>query len=104
MFNRGNPVRVRLGELNIQNSNDGANPIDVVISEIIVHPDYVSTLRYNDIALLRLEKKVKFNNHIRPACLYNNDNIYSPKVTATGWGSVAFGNLQHLTIIILNII
>jgi hypothetical protein len=97
-LNRGNPVRVRLGELNLQNSIDGANPVDVVISEIIVHPDYVSSLRYNDIALLRLEKKVKFNNHIRPACLHNKENINSPKVTATGWGSVAFGNLLHLIV------
>lgn len=92
MFNRGNPVRVRLGELNLQKNNDGANPVDYFVEETIVHPNYVSTSKYNDIALLRLNKKVELNNHIRPACLYNNDNIYSRKVTATGWGSIEYGN------------
>lgn len=98
MFNRGKPVRVRLGELNLQKNNDGANPIDILVEEIIVHPDYVSTSKYNDIALIRLSNKVKFNDHIRPACLYNNKNIYSRKVTATGWGSIEYGNLWNIII------
>jgi len=96
MFNRGNPVRVRLGELNLQKNNDGANPVEILVDTIIVHPDYVSTSKYNDIALIRLNSRVKFNNHIRPACLYNLDHIYSRKVTATGWGSIEYGNLKHL--------
>lgn len=96
MFDRGEPVRVRLGELNLKKNNDGANPIDILVDEIIVHPDYISSSRYNDIALIRLNNIVKFNDHIRPACLYNNNNIYSHKVTATGWGSIEYGNLRQL--------
>jgi len=96
MFNRGNPVKVRLGELNLQKKNDGANPVDILVDEIIKHPDYVPTSKYNDIALIRLKSKVKFNSHIRPACLYNLDNIHSRKVTATGWGSIEYGNLRIL--------
>lgn len=92
MFNRGKPVRVRLGDLNLQKNNDGANPIEFLVDEIIIHPNYVSTSKYNDLALLRLDKTVKFNDHIRPACLYNNDKIYARKVTATGWGSIGYGN------------
>lgn len=93
MLDRGNPERVRLGDLNLQKNNDGANPLEYLVDEIFVHPDYVSTSKYNDIALIRLNKIVKFNNHIRPACLYNKDIIYSRKVTATGWGSIEYGNL-----------
>ena len=97
MFDRGAPVRVRLGDLNLQNNNDGARPVEFLVDETIVHPDYIKTSKYNDIALLRLDSKVKLNNQIRPACLYNNDNInYSQKVTATGWGSINYGNLRHL--------
>lgn len=92
MLIRGKPVKVRLGELNLQNNNDGANPIDISVDDIIIHPNYISTSKYNDIALIRLAQIVKFNNHIRPACLYNNDNIYSTRATATGWGSIAYGN------------
>ncbi|VVC36247.1 Serine proteases, trypsin family, serine active site,Peptidase S1, PA clan,Serine proteases, trypsin [Cinara cedri] len=88
----GNPVKVRLGELNLQKNNDGASPLEVLIDEIIVHPDYVSPSKYYDIALMRLDKIVRFNNHIRPACLYNNANIPSHKVTATGWGSIQYGD------------
>lgn len=81
-----------MGELNLENNNDGANPIEISVEESIVHPDYISTSKYYDIALLRLDKKVKFNNHIRPACLNNSTNISSHKVTATGWGSIEYGN------------
>lgn len=81
-----------MGDLNLEKTNDGANPIEFLVDEIFKHPDYVSTSKYNDIALLRLDKKVKFNNNIRPACLYNNEKIYARKVTATGWGSIGYGN------------
>lgn len=98
MFDRGFPERVRLGELNLQTNNDGAHPVEFLVDEIIVHPDYIKTSKYNDIALLRLDNKVQLNDHIRPACLYTNDNInYSQKVTATGWGSIEYGNLRHST-------
>lgn len=69
------------------------------MDEIIVHPDYISTSKYNDIALIRLNKEVKFNDHIRPACLYNNGNINSRKVTATGWGSIEYGILNIIVLI-----
>lgn len=92
IINRGKPVQVRLGELNLKKNNDGANPVDLLVDEVFVHPDYVSTSKYNDIALIRMNKPVKFNNHIRPACLHNSNNIYAHKVTATGWGSIAYGN------------
>jgi len=96
MFDRGTPVRVRLGDLNLQNDNDGAHPVEFLVEEILIHPEYNKTSKYNDIALLRLDNAVKFNDHIRPACLNNNDNIdYSHKVTATGWGSIEYGNLRH---------
>lgn len=96
MFDRGFPERVRLGDLNLQTNNDGAHPVEFLVDETIVHPDYIKTSKYNDIALLRLDNKVQFNNYIRPSCLYTNDNInYSQKVTATGWGSIEYGNLRH---------
>ncbi|XP_029342707.1 serine protease Hayan isoform X2 [Acyrthosiphon pisum] len=103
----GFPERVRLGDLNLQTNNDGAHPVEFLVDETIVHPDYIKTSKYNDIALLRLDNEVKLNNHIRPACLYNNDNIdYSQKVTATGWGSIEYGerSSDHLLKVDLNLI
>lgn len=88
-------MRVKLGDLNLQKDNDGAHPIEILVDDIIVHPDYVTTSKYNDIALIRLNKAVKFNDHIRPACLYKNDHINDRKVTATGWGSIEYGDLNN---------
>lgn len=68
----------------------------MLVEEIIVHPDYVSTSNYNDIALIRMNSPIKFNDQIRPACLYNNNNIQSHKATATGWGSIAYGIIKYL--------
>nr|AAV91455.1 serine protease 7 [Lonomia obliqua] len=82
------PVIVRLGDQNIDPSvGDGANPIDVPIRRIISHPEYYSPIKYNDIALLELVTRVKFNSDIRPACLWTQSGFggYS-KALATGWG------------------
>ncbi|CAH1723407.1 unnamed protein product [Aphis gossypii] len=103
----GTPVRVRLGDLNLQNDNDGAHPVELLVDEILIHPEYNKTSKYNDIALLRLDNTVKFNDHIRPACLNNNNNIdYSHKVTATGWGSIEYGDRSsdHLLKVDLDLI
>lgn len=55
----------RLGDLDL-NSNvpDGANPIDIPVSRIIVHENYISRTMMNDIALLKLENNVRFNSKL----------------------------------------
>lgn len=68
---------------------------DVLIAEVIVHPDYQRSLYYNDIGLLRLDRGVKFNNFVRPACLWPKDEIeMRAKTIATGWGVTKFGSKQ----------
>ncbi|CAK1592066.1 unnamed protein product [Parnassius mnemosyne] len=84
----GEPTIVRLGEQNLDpDVRDGATPIDVRIRAIHKHPDYKPPNRYNDIALLELEEDVKFNDNIRPACLWTKENFGGhKKALATGWG------------------
>lgn len=56
------PKIVRVGELNIDaNVKDDADPEDVPIAEIFVHPSYDSSDHTNDIALLRLNKSVTYS-------------------------------------------
>jgi len=54
---------VRLGVLNLDsNVTDGSEPIDIPISQIMVHEQYNEKQSFtNDIALLKLEKSVTFN-------------------------------------------
>lgn len=58
MFRKA-PVTVRLGEQNLKQDNDNADPKDYRISEVIEHPQYRRPKNYNDIALLRLAPKVR---------------------------------------------
>ncbi|XP_055389933.1 uncharacterized protein LOC129618930 [Condylostylus longicornis] len=79
------PVVVRIGHVNIRNDKSYD---DVKIQNIIKHEYFVSTKGYNDIALLKLAKRVNFSSSIFPACLYTHAEDISPEVdlTISGWG------------------
>ncbi|XP_072760052.1 venom protease-like [Anoplolepis gracilipes] len=101
---------VRVGDLNLAQSNDDARPQDIKIAERIKHPEYKGLSEYHDIAILRLEKEVIYNAWVRPACLpvdlpdIGTDN----KAVATGWGLVDWSedtgsdNLLKVTLRLVN--
>ncbi|CAK9824499.1 Serine protease snake [Anthophora retusa] len=81
----------RLGDLNLERSDDDARPQNIRIIERIRHPRYRSAVsEYHDIALFKLEREVTFNEWIRPCCLPYSlpDTGIDGKATATGWGRV----------------
>lgn len=78
-----------LGELDYATDEDDAQPLQVRVAERIKHPDYLDNFKYNDIALLRLESEVSFNDYMRPACLPES-SLIAPNPTATGWGRIGF--------------
>ncbi|XP_061390753.1 serine protease grass-like [Musca vetustissima] len=68
-------------------------PVEVRIAEFIIHPKYRSV--YNDIALLRLERKVEPDRHIKPICLPIYDNLRTKEneqYVLSGWGRTETGN------------
>lgn len=76
---------VRLGVLDLTiNPLVKDCPEDFKVIEIVQHPDYNSVTFYNDIALLRLDRRVDFNPFIRPACLPSSSSI-PPYLTILGW-------------------
>lgn len=86
---RGFARYVLLGELDYASDDDDAAPLQFNIVERIRHPNYTGKFKYNDIALLRLESTVPFNDYIRPACLPESSSIgFNAK--ATGWGRLDF--------------
>ncbi|XP_046488795.1 venom protease-like [Neodiprion pinetum] len=90
--NWGTANWVRVGDLNLQRSDDGARPVDRRITQRIRHPQYELPSQYHDIALLRLESRVSFNAWIRPACLHTSPTTGTQKAIATGWGRVEWAD------------
>lgn len=81
----------RLGDYNINSNADLARPKDYAIVERVMHPEYKSTSRYNDIALFRLESDVEFSSFVRPICLNTVPSPDPPAQIATGWGNTGPG-------------
>lgn len=90
-FNRENqaPDVVRLGDLNLETDDDDKDTQQLEILSIIRHPEYVS--RYNDIALIKLKKKVFVTHFVIPACLWTSDTIPQDiNLEASGFGQTEF--------------
>ncbi|KAB0801696.1 hypothetical protein PPYR_03882 [Photinus pyralis] len=82
----GEPKYIRLGELQIDTNLDDAQVQDFIIARWINHPRYKQPSHYNDIALVKLSRKVRLNSYARPACLHTSSDIPVPKAVASGWG------------------
>ncbi|KAF2895869.1 hypothetical protein ILUMI_10304 [Ignelater luminosus] len=94
------PYEIRLGEWKISSPEDCeegkalncADPvIDLQIEEKIVHPQYYARRGNNDIALLRLNRNIKFSNYIQPVCLpvrEASDSSVGSTMTVVGWGII----------------
>lgn len=86
------PVRfVRLGALTINQPDTLGCPEEFQVIERVVHPSYNTSQRYNDIALIKLDRIVPFTTHIRPACLPTQAALPEKYYfTAMGWGQTGF--------------
>ncbi|XP_055691133.1 uncharacterized protein LOC129794355 [Lutzomyia longipalpis] len=90
--------QVRIGEYNTSTDpdceEDDCAPAvkDIAIEEQIIHPNYNLKTRTGDIALLRLEEAVQFNDFVQPICLPIADNLKissfdGKTLHVTGWGT-----------------
>lgn len=82
-----------MGDINLDGSYGTAENFQVI--RRIRHPQFQPPLVYNDIALLEINKEVKFSKNIKPACLYPNSSLDAlAEITATGWGLTEFSGTQ----------
>uniref|UniRef100_A0A8W7P6B0 Peptidase S1 domain-containing protein n=1 Tax=Anopheles coluzzii TaxID=1518534 RepID=A0A8W7P6B0_ANOCL len=67
-------------------------------AELIVHLNYNSHARLNDIALIRVSEAVQFTKDVKPACLPFNylfdESLASPRVLSLGWGEYQQGTMS----------
>lgn len=94
IVNSGDVLFVRLGDLDLDSEDDDAMPQDFKVIDRISHPEHKLSSKYNDIALLKLDRKAQFTKFVHPACLYTEHEIKADIVTAIGWGPSRFGEDQ----------
>ncbi|XP_063914046.1 serine protease snake-like [Zophobas morio] len=81
---------IRLGDLDLQNTTEDANPQDVRIVRTYVHPDYRSSSHYHDIALFKMAEEVSLAIDFKAACLHVGKNLPVNTLQATGWGKMGY--------------
>ena len=85
---RGRPPNfVRLGDHNLKLREPEMKEIDVDIAKFIPHENFNYNSYYYDIALIKLDRNVIFNNVTRPACLWQPSSDFGSEVIASGWGN-----------------
>merc|ERR1711879_480517 len=85
-----NQIRVRLGEYKFDD-NDGDEDT-FKLAWMKMHANYNAKTFENDIAILKLDRKVTFSDSIKAACLPFADVDYvDKKATVAGWGTIYFG-------------
>ncbi|KAK3557064.1 hypothetical protein QTP70_024452, partial [Hemibagrus guttatus] len=84
-------LTVYLGKQTLNSPNP--NQIARSVKQVILHPDYNSATKNNDIALLLLNSSVTFTNYIRPVCLAGQSSSFPAGTNCwiTGWGSITSG-------------
>uniref|UniRef100_A0A182I0Y6 Peptidase S1 domain-containing protein n=1 Tax=Anopheles arabiensis TaxID=7173 RepID=A0A182I0Y6_ANOAR len=84
-------MQLRLGRFNLMN-NEEEYAEEFSVNDTIVHEGYRPTTLENDIAILRVEIPIIFNDYIQPVCLWKRDdgfdlpNVYNQPGTVVGWG------------------
>lgn len=76
------------------NLKDNAQGITTTINKILRHPSYKPPAMYADIALVKLNTVVAFNNEIRPACLYQQYDTVPVQAWVAGWGVTESGKID----------
>lgn len=84
-----NDVKVKGGEWELGRDSEPL-PFQIVgVKSIDIHPEYNPSTGSNDMAVLRLDKRVEFAQHVKPICVTNEDPKPNEKCITTGWGKQA---------------
>ncbi|KAL1471390.1 hypothetical protein MTO96_039961, partial [Rhipicephalus appendiculatus] len=85
-------ITVRLGEYDFKTNTTSRLPRDFNVSRIRQHPEFRKDTYQNDISLLRMSRRVRFTENIRPICLPKSpdESFIGKLATVVGWGDAVF--------------
>ena len=85
-------LTVVLGEHDLNHNYEPQQLVARNVKRAIVHRSYNAKTLDNDVALLEMEKPVKFQEHILPVCLPKGNDDYVGEIAyVTGWGRLSNG-------------
>lgn len=96
---RAQPTVARLGQVSLATMTPEAQ--DVGIAEVIMHPEYIPSRNYHDIALLRLASSVNMTENVYPACLRTSvADVPNESLIVTGWGDTSVERRERSNILL----
>ncbi|KYQ48361.1 Serine protease snake [Trachymyrmex zeteki] len=85
---KGPASKVRVGLIDLLAPGDAVQERNV--AERIKYPDYKSSVKYYDIALIKLEQLLELNPRVRPACLEIESQLPGKSAIASGFGKTSY--------------
>ncbi|XP_028254127.1 ovochymase-1 [Parambassis ranga] len=104
-YNQASYWTVLAGKHDLENPQEKEQQL-VGVSTIVSHPSYNSQTKDNDVALLRLQQPLIFNQFVRPIDICTTPLPQFTECTVTGWGSTrengpGANRLQEVNVTIL---
>lgn len=95
----GEPKYVRIGNLDLNTKFGEGESQDFNIAENFRHPSNKPPLLYNDIGLIKLDRKAVLSADVRPACLETNKSLDLNKKSFTATNIASTANLEDVAVL-----
>ncbi|CAG2179669.1 unnamed protein product, partial [Oppiella nova] len=89
-------IRIRLGEHNIMKRTKDDAEVDYNVIKVTAHPDFEPQTYKNDVAIIKLSQRVRFNRRVWPICLPYDTRVLTSEENVgrsgfiIGWGRLEF--------------
>lgn len=101
---RGEAKYIRVGANNIRNiCQNEVDPQDFSIKRFIRHDDYRQPFKYNDIALIELNRRIKKTKYVNIACLDTERTHTDENLWIGGWGQTEFAGSNSGSLLKANV-